>query len=453
MAGKPLIVAILAGMVVTMIGVVFLQKAPDGFVVSGLMKVGDEDQNALEAQLRKEATAEGNTAIDPQSLTVVKTSQQGSGGGVDVAVQAQGANSRSAMDYLNELMVRYARRQGKVEESVTNKLEISDAERKLTAALKEKEAAMERIEATEKEVKHLLVREQIEAQKVAKTAPEPEPKRNAPKLEAPVEVAEAPVLVEKAPKARTSSPIVDVEPVLPQFEPSQPVASEPSVMKERAPAARAMEPASDPILGLSAEERADMAEALRILKSDRLKLIHGGRRPSHPAVQELDRQIQEINSKLQPKAKAAYRPTAQKVKFEYVTTKSKEPTGPEIKVRRVKLEKELAVLKRRLEKATKIEVEQKARLVELVKTHTALDLAFKPVILAPAKVITTIQPPFPMGRLIGTLCGAVIAGSLGFILAKLSERPRTLASISEAEMVLRMPVQSIERPVVRRKVA
>lgn len=464
MTGKPMVVAILAGMVVAMIGIVFLQKSPEGFVVSSLLRVGSGEEAALEQQLREEAAAElaanKEKRIDPSSIAVVKSAQQGKEGALDVAVQAQGGNSRSAIDYLNELLVRYARRKGMVEETVSTKLEISDAERKLTAALKEKEAAIMKIESNEKEVKQLLIREQIEAQQVAKATPQPEPSPELPQLEAPATPMNPPQLTESKPKAVRATPSLtppaDEEPAVDGSVLASPLprgderrklfAPEPPALEEPEVATSANSPLTD-------EERLELNDALKYLKTERMKLLNGGRRQNHPAVQDLDRQIQEINRQLQPKSKSADASTTRQVKFEFVSSQGKESARISTRQRRLKLERETAALKSKLEKAIRAEATQKSRLVSLVKKYETLDATFKPVILAPAKVVTTIQTPFPYGRVIGVLCGALFASGLGYIFVRLTERPRTLASISEAEMVLRMPVQTIEKPVVRRRVA
>lgn len=464
MAGKPLIVAILAGMVVTMIGVVFLQKAPEGFVISSLLRIGEDDQDALEEQLRREAAqlaADKENAIDPNSISVVKSANQGEGVGVDVAVQAQGANARSAMDYLNDLLVRYARRNGKVEETVSTKLEISDAERKLTAALQEKEAAMSRIEANEKEIKQLHIREQIEAQRVAKTSPQPEAAPELPAFEAPLEPTKAPPMAQSTPKAASTSPrsnpTVDEEPAPREVSAMKAPTSRKHERKTLVAPERSAEEESHSTeagpVSLTEEERLELTDALKFLKTERMKLINGGRRPGHPDVKHIDGEIERINSKLQPKARSASNGTARRVKFEYVTSEANEAARTTARQRRLKLEKEQAALEKRLEKASKTEKELKSRLALLVQKHAELDAAFKPVILAPAKVVTTIQPPFPVGRLVGTVLGAVIAGGLGYVLAKFAERPRALESIEEAEAVLRMPVQTIGRPMVKRRAA
>lgn len=452
MAGKPLIVAILAAMVVAMIGVVFLQKAPEGFILSGFMRIDDEEQDRLEEQLRKEAAAElaaqKEKPIDPASIAVVKSGKDGSENGVDVSLQAQGKNSRSAMDYLNALMVRYTRREGRVEEMVQTKLEIAESERKLASAVKEEQVTSEKIEATKKEIAQLEKREQIEAERISLKQAEldaaAEKKVAAPQLAAP----ELPDVVIEPEKKRSGQVR---ETVVPETEPA-PV---PVVVRERKMASAPVpvdeeEPsASESPMELTEEERLELSDLLTTLKGDRMRLISGGRRTNHPKVLDLDRQIKEVEGKLSPGGR---RPSAsRKVNFESGVEKGvASAVLTSFRKQRLQLEKELLSLETKRAKAEQICVAMKQKLVTLVAKHNQLDAAFKPVVLAPAKVITQIESPFPYSRLIGVLLGSLIAGAVGYLFAKLGEKPQVLSSISEAESILRMPVQSIENRVRRR---
>ncbi len=457
MGGKPWIVAILACMVVAMIGVVFLQKAPEGFILSGFLRIADDEQDRLEELLRKEAAAElaaqKDKPIDPATIAIVKSGKDGLENGVDVTLQAQGKNARSAIDYLNELMVRYARREGRIDEMVQTKLAIAESERKLAGAVKEQQVTTEKIEATEKEIAQLEKRERVEAERIslkqAEMDAEAERKVAAPQLV-------APELPEVALEPERKSAPMEREMEVPEVEP--PPAPVASVVKDRrverpspaiVPEVEEEAPVSEPQVSLSEEERIELADYLRTLKGDRMRLISGGRRTNHPKVLDLDRLIKDVEAKLAPGGNRSA--NSRKVNYESGSPKSGgSATLTAFRNQRMKLEKELASLIRRQKQAEQTQLAMKQELVTLVAKHNQLDAAFKPVVLAPTKIVTQIDAPFPYARLIGTLLGSLIAGAVGYFFAKLGERPRVLASISEAESILRMPVQTIENRVRRR---
>jgi hypothetical protein len=468
MAGKPWIVAILAAMVVAMIGVVFLQKSPEGFVLSGSLRIAENEQERLETQLRQEAATDlagqQEKPVDPASLSVVKKSNQGEVEGLDVSLQAQGKPAPAAIDYLNALMERYTRREGRVEEIAKNKLEIAESERKLAAVVKQRESVTGQIEGAEKELKQVLRRELIEESKLAKQ--DSEARLSPPAIESPGEETsseEAPPTlappqlhrVTRIPSTGTP-PGPETAPVFEEDESRETALREdqgtlPPTRPQNHSAQDAPSEEIEAVEVLTEEELNDLMDELRYLKTERLKLISEGRRPGHIKVQELERKMRAIQTRLksQPKSPAS----ASKVKFEYVTESATETRAlREIRVQRSKLERELSSLREQLATATKNELALRKKLAPLVQKHQALDAAFKPVILAPAKVISQIDGPFPFHQLMGFVTGAAIAGAIGFILAKLGTRPRTIDSLAEAETILRMPVRTLEN-TVRRRVA
>lgn len=435
MTGKPWIVAVLAGMVVAMIGTVFLQQAPEGFVVSSLLRVDEDAEARLEAELREEAqrelAKEGGPSVDPDSIRVLRTADSGEGPGVDVAVQAQGRNSRSAIDYLNELMVRYTRREGQVDEIAKVKLEIEQAERRLGDAAGQGRVTGEQIEANQREIHQLLERERLEAERLAavQRAPEPPPAPSPIEAPQPAPPSFSPAL--SSPKLAAPQPAPEAEPE----------AESPSMETE--PTDR--EPLSD-------DERLEIVDAIKLLKTERLKLINGGRRPAHPDVQNVDRQIRELEERLQ---NAGGETGFRKVQFE-APIRSERPRAATsaalstLKQLRTKLEAEVKTLQVKQRQAARVAAQQKEILATLIPRHDALTAGFKPVVLAPAKVVSQIEAPLPWSRLWGTICGSLLAAVMGYFFAWWGRERRVLTSVAEAEEVLRMPVQKLEQPRRRR---
>lgn len=448
MTGKPWIVAVLAGMVVAMIGVVFLQQAPEGYIVSALMQVDRDSEGLLEAELREEAAREagkdGNSPIDPHSIQVLRAAGAEGEFGVDVAVQAQGRNARSAMDYLNELMVRYARRASKVDESAKVKLEIDQAERRLAEAAKQRREAEEQIESHEREIHQLLERERFEAERLAEEQRrfEEQPVIPAPVVLQPaapssppgpiVPPALSPPVIRETPKVRAAEPAQEAEPPLPEL----------SVPAPKAPKGNT----------LTEEERVEIEEAIKVLKTQRMKLLNDGRRAAHPEVQKVDRQIRDLEEQLKG---GSGEEELQRVQFEAPIADERPLTKPSkeaaaLRQLRNRLEAEVKTLQIKQRQAVKIETQQKEILRTLVERHDALEAQFKPVILAPATIASQIEAPFPWSRLWGVVSGSLIAAVMGYVFARWGRERRVIRSTAEAEQVLRMPVQKLERPRRRR---